>query len=49
MKWEGVLWVETWFEVMDFFVIFAFLAFLCLFCLDRCSPITLMMDNSELC
>ena len=36
--------LKPWFEVKVFFVVLAFFA-LCLFCLDRCFPIILMMDS----
>ena len=37
--------LKPWFEVVGFFVVLAFFAFLCLFCLDRCFPIILMVDS----
>ena len=42
--------LKPWFEIMGFFVVvFAFSAFLCLFCLDECFSMIWMMDDYALC
>ena len=42
--------LKFWFEVMQVFLFFLlFLLFLCLFGLDKCSSIVLIMDNTALC
>lgn len=48
VKWEVFYRLKPWFEVIGFFIVFSFFLFLCVFCLDGCSSVILMMDNSAL-
>ena len=41
--------LKSWFEGVVFSVVSIFLAFLCFFCLDICSSMILMIDDSALC